>query len=168
MTLQVENVFGENQGQVSDNGYRYVVDDGNVGRRALITFTGADSGSYNNMFDLDDTSYFGSQIATADGTEYYITIDCITTQVLAVVTAYFSSGTSSGGITVTTTLQYSEDGTTYTDMASAAQTGSGETFKNHGERPAKFRYLRFKMTATGGGSGHTNIMKVYFLRVSNG
>jgi len=166
--VPISNVFGERAPDISDNGYQHIVSDGNTARRALITFTGTDLGSFNNMFDLDDTSHFGTLTTTADGTEFYVTLDFLQQQTNAVISCYFSSATASGGITVTTVFQRSEDGTSYTDMASAVQSGVGETWKNHGEQPAKFRYLRIKMTATGGGSGHTNGGRIYFLQVAKG
>ena len=168
MPLQMgQSLFGERSPDVSDGGYQHIVSDGNVARRALITFTGDDLGSFNNMFDLDDSTSFASQGVAADGTEYYITFEFSEPQNNAVVTSYFAATTSGGGNTVVVTLQRSEDGTTYTDMATATQVGAGTTYKNYAEKPANMKYLRFKLVTTGGG-GTNNQAQIYYFQVANG
>lgn len=170
MPLDFDNqLFGERNAEISDGGYMYTISDGNAARRGIVssTATATYQGSFNQMYDLDDTTYFGNLITTADGTVYEIKLDMIKNQENAVVTAYFSAGTTSGGVTVNCKLQHSLDDSTYTDMATAEQTASGTTYKNHSEQVAKFRYLRLRIVCTGGGTGHSNTGRIYFLQVTN-
>lgn len=123
----------------------YTLSDGNMAADGVVTTTNTTttSGAYAEMFDSDITTYFGANRNAAADTAY-LTVDLLKKVKNAVVTAYYSAFLSSLGTTVTVTLQYSADGSTWTDGPAISRNTVGETWSNFSAQ-VTLRYVRLKI-----------------------
>ena len=143
------NLFEKRNAEVSDSGYLYTFNDGNIAADGITTSTGTtDSGAINEMFDNNNTTYYGVNRSAAGAGTVYLTINLLKRYDLAVVNAYFSGYLGSTGSTVTVTIQYSEDGTTWIDGPNVSRSSVGETFANYNAQ-VTLQYLRLKIYSTG-------------------
>jgi len=166
--MVLSTVFEQRQPSVSDNGYMYTADDGNMAQNSEIsTGSGTLQGNIGAMFDNDATTYFATGAnagAPASGWTYYITFDMGRRISKANIAVYYTSY-GAGVQGHTSTLQISDDDSTYTDIDSVSIPGGGEAAKNYAGQQS-FRYFRVKSVKPTPGADDAAYARIYNLRIS--
>lgn len=168
MVLNFGQNFFANAPLVSDGGSMSVLEQGGLAGTGLVsvTYGGGETseGYYFNMWDNDATTYFGftkNSVATAEIT-CYITItypEKINVKQLYVL--YYLS--SAAVLTITGTLQISDDGSTWTDL-DENNVSNTSTYFNYNVANKQFKYLRMKFVYDN--VGNDGIVKGRFYLIS--
>lgn len=154
--------------EVSSGGALYTTGSPNLAATSVIGTNDITEGNLFSMFDSDITTFTGMRTSKTYNTNIYnyITFDLGTIlNNINISMLYSYSAASIGTGTQQATVQYSTNGTSWTDIDTLIGSNSGgEIFKNFSENIEEVRYIRLKdyYFST---SGTTNGARIYNIAI---